>query len=151
MLLFCLQFKSWHSYKRCPAKKRMYEILDLVARGSLNPFCYGGRWSLYNMGGGSNWPALFNSSPGAYWAIILSILIIILFKERINDYLEKKLGQYLENWPRHCNFCRPRNFLKNFENFIFKLEIIVTRPFLKISSSSFFLTSPFLECKKILH
>ena len=58
--------------------------------------------------------------PGACWAIILSILIITMFKERINDYLEKKLGQYLENWPRYCNFCQPINFLKNFENFIFQ-------------------------------
>ena len=87
----------------------------------------------------------------AYWAIILSILIIKMFKERINDYLEKKLGQYLENWPRHCNFCRPRNFLKSFENLIFKLETTVTRPFLKILSSSFLLASPFLVYKKILH
>ena len=58
----------------------------------------------------------FNSSLGAYWAIILSVLIIILFKERINDYQEKKMGQYLENWPRYCNFCRPKKNLKKFEN-----------------------------------
>ena len=71
----------------------------------LNPFCPGCRWSLYNLGGESIWPTLFN---------------IILFKERINNSLEKKLGRYLENWPRHCSFCRRRNFLKIFENFIFQ-------------------------------
>ena len=41
----------------------------------------------------------FLTAPGGllgHWAIILSILIIMLFKERINDYLEKELGQYLE-------------------------------------------------------
>ena len=46
-------------------------------------------------------PSIIGGLPGAYWAIILLILIIILFKERINDYLEKKLGQYLENWPKY--------------------------------------------------
>ena len=56
----------------------------------------------------------------ASMVIILSIIIIILFKERINDYLEKKLGKYLENWSKYCNFFRARNFLKNFENFIFQ-------------------------------
>ena len=75
----------------------------------LNPFCPGGRRSLYSLGG-SIWLALFNSSLGAYWAIILSILIIILFKERINDYLEKKLRQYLENWLKYCIFFPPRIF-----------------------------------------
>ena len=69
--------------------------------------------------GGVNLTRTFHQLPGAYWAI-LSIIIIILFKERINDYLEKKMGQYLENWPKYCNFCRPRNFLKNFENIIFQ-------------------------------
>ena len=39
--------------------------------------------------GGVNLTHTFHQLPGAYWAIILSILIIILFKERINDYLEK--------------------------------------------------------------
>ena len=43
--------------------------------------------------GGVNLTHTFHQLPGAYWAIILSILIIILFKERINDFLEKKLGQ----------------------------------------------------------
>ena len=59
-----------------------------------NPFCHGGRWSLYIMGGGSIWPALFNSY-GAFWAIILSISIIILFNERINYYLSDilKIGR----------------------------------------------------------
>ena len=85
-------------------------VLTLSALGGTGPSIV---W------GGSIWPALFNSSPGNYWAIILSILIIILFKERINDYVEIKLGQYLENLPRHCNFCLPRIFLKNFEDFIF--------------------------------
>ena len=41
--------------------------------------------------GGVNLTRTFYHLPGAYWAIILSILIIILFKERINDYLEKKI------------------------------------------------------------
>ena len=55
--------------------------------------------------GGGNLTHTFHQLPGAYWAIILSILIIILFKERINDFLEeKKLGQYLEIWPKYCNF-----------------------------------------------
>ena len=40
-------------------------------------------------GGGQFDPHIWQL-PGAYKAIILSILIIILFKERINDYLEKK-------------------------------------------------------------
>ena len=48
-----------------------------------------------------------------------SNLIIILFKDRINYYLEKKMVQYLENWPNYFNFCWPRNVLKIFENFIF--------------------------------
>ena len=40
--------------------------------------------------------------------------------ESINDYLEKKNGQYLENWPKNCKFCWLRNFLKIFDNFIFQ-------------------------------
>ena len=117
-----LQFQRSFWLRRIMVLKKLYSLFFILFHVSfgLNPFWYGGRWSLYNMGGGSNWPALFNSSPGAYWAIILSILIIILFKERINDYLEKKWGQYLENWPKNCKFCRPRNVLKNFENFIFQ-------------------------------
>ena len=42
---------------------------------------------------GVNLTHTFHPLLGAYWATILSILIIILFKERINDFLEKKLGQ----------------------------------------------------------
>ena len=39
----------------------------------------------------------------------------------------KKMGKYLECWPKYCNFCQPRIFFKKFENFIFKLEITVTQ------------------------
>ena len=41
----------------------------------------------------------------AYLTIFLSILIITVFKERINDF--KKTN---ENWPKYYNFCRPRYF-----------------------------------------
>ena len=101
--------------------------------------------------GGSIWPALFISFPGAYWAIILSISIIIVFKKRINDYLKK-------NWVNILKICRDIAIFVGKEIFwkilrisFFKLEIIVTPPFLKISSSSFLLTSPFSEYNKILH
>ena len=68
----------------------------VVYMEQLNLFCHGGRWSLYSLGGGHFDPH-FLTAPGTYWAKIFSILIIILFKERRNDYLEeKKLGQYLE-------------------------------------------------------
>ena len=67
----------------------------------LNPFCPGGRWSLYSLGE-VNLTHTFCQHPGPYLAIILSILIIILFKERINDFLEKngvnnlKIGRNIE-------------------------------------------------------
>ena len=48
------------------------------------------------MGGGVNLTRTFHQLPGAYWAIILSMLIIIPFKERINDFLEKRLGNNLK-------------------------------------------------------
>ena len=48
--------------------------------------------------GGVNLSRTFHQLRGAYWAIILSILIIILLKERINDYLEKELGQCFEKF-----------------------------------------------------
>ena len=53
----------------------------------LTPFCPGGTGSSIAWGG--QFDPHFEQLPWAYWAIILSILIIILFKERINDYLEK--------------------------------------------------------------
>ena len=46
--------------------------------------------------GGVNLTHTFHQLPGAYWAIILSILIIMLFKERINYYLEKNLVNILK-------------------------------------------------------
>ena len=101
-------------------------------------------------GGGQFDPHFLTAPGGLLGHVFFSILIIIMFKGNIRDYLEKKSGQYLKNWPRYCNFCRPKEFLKILRFLFFKLKITVTRPFLKILSSSFLLTSPFLEYKKIL-
>ena len=65
------------------------------------------------------WPALFNNSPGAYWAIIHSILIIILFKEKINDYLEKELGQLSWKLAKTLQFLSAKKFFEKFWEFHF--------------------------------
>ena len=87
------------------------------------------------------------TNTGAYWTIILSISIIILFKERINDFWVNilRIGRNI------AVFVGQEIFSQILRISFFELEITVTRPFLKILSSSSLLTSPFLEYKKILH
>ena len=71
-------------------------------------------------GGGQFDPHFLTAPGGLLGHVFFSILIIIMFKGNIRDYLEKKSGQYLKNWPRYCNFCRPKDFLKIFEIFVFQ-------------------------------
>ena len=86
----------------------------------INPFRHGGRWSLYDMGGGGQFDPHFFTASGGLLGHVFSILIIIMFKGNIRDYLENISGQYLKNWPRYCNFCRPKDFLQFFEIFVFQ-------------------------------
>ena len=83
----------------------------------------GGRWSLYSMEGGQFDPH-FSTAPGGHNSFI------ILFKERINDHIEK-LGQFLENWPKYCNFVGQEILRKFLKISFFKLEITVLGNFLR--------------------
>ena len=86
-----------------------------------------------------------------FWAIILSILIIILFNEKINDYLEKN-GSISWKLAEILQFLSAKKFFEKFWEFhFFKFETTITQPFLKILSFSFLLASPFLEDRRILH
>ena len=118
-----------------------------------NPFWPGGHWSLYSLGEGQFDPHFLTAPGGLMGHISFNFkhYTIILFKERIKDYPEKKWANILKIWQNIAIFVGQKIFGKFLRISFFKLEIIVTRPFLKISSSSFFLTSQFLEYKKILH
>ena len=136
---FQLSFLLILSAKTVPPTNPVEKVLlTLFALGGAGP---SKAW------GGVNLTHTFWQLP-AYWATMLSILILILFKERINDYLEKKLGQYLKNWPTYCNFCRPKFFLKIFEIFLSKLEITVTRPFFLYIKLYFFANIPIFAVEK---